>query len=229
MLLRNPIWRFALTFCVLYALLAMPWPGVQETYSSLYRRAANALFDPFGKRGVDASGNSVKLGRVSFEEAGQPSRTSDTIISTKLRGSRYIGDSEHSPRLSGYLPTVEFIALALATPIAWRRKLVGLAVGTALVQLFVALRMWIALTYWFSTPETPWRMYEWRPLVWKTLSLAHEAINVAPVASFAVPALLWLMLLFRPTDWSDALGALMPEQDAGDNVTEESGRSGSTR
>lgn len=153
-------------------------------------------------------------------------RTSDTIISTKLRGSRYIGDAEHSPRLSGYLPTVEFIALALATPIAWRRRLVGLAIGAALVQVFVTLRIWIALTYWFSTPDTPWRMYELRPLVWKTLSLAQEAINVAPVASFAVPALLWLIVLFRPADWSDALGALMSDQNVDDSATDESGRSG---
>ncbi len=229
MQLRNPIWRFTLTFCLLYALLAIPWPGVQKTYSSLYRRLGNALFDPFGKRGVDASGNSVKLGRVRFEEAAQPDRTSDTIISTKLRGSRYLGDSEHSPRMSGYLPTVEFIALALATPVAWRRRLVGLAVGTTLVQVFILLRIWIALTYWFSTPETPWRMYELRPLVWKTLSLAHEAINVAPVASFAVPAVLWLMLLFRPADWSDALGALIPKQNVDDSATDKSRQNDSAR
>jgi len=120
-----------------------------------------------------------------------------------------------------------FIALALATPIAWRRRLVGLAVGTALVQVFVMFRIWLALTYWFGTPDTPWCMYDWRPLVWKTLLLAQEAINVAPVASFAVPALFWLMLLFRPADWSDALGALMPAQEVDNSVTDESGRSGS--
>jgi len=210
MLPRNPIWRFTLAFCALYALFAVPWPGVQEAYSSLYRRVGNALFDPYGKRDVNEAGESVRLGRVEFHEAPTPDRTSDTIISTRLRGSRYIGDAEHSPRMSGYLPTVEFLALALATPVAWRRRLVGLVVGTALVQVFVALRIWIALTYWFSTPDTPWRMYEWRPSVWKALSLAQEAINVAPVASFAVPALLWLILLFRPADWSEALDVLLP-------------------
>jgi len=210
MLPRNPIWRFVLTFCVLYALGAAPWPGLQACYSAAYRGVGNALFGEFGKRVVDETGHVVRPGRVSFHEAPNPDRTSDTIISTQRVGRPEIGDADHSPRLAGYLPTIEFMALALATPIAWRRRLVGLAVGTLLMQFFVVFRVLIALLYWFSTPGMPWRLYEWRPLVWKTLTLAQEAINVAPVASFVVPALLWLILLFRPADWTEALGALAP-------------------
>ena len=229
MLLRNPIWRFVVTFCVLYALLAIPWPGVQERYSSAYRRAGNALFDRFGKHVLNESGKSVKLGWVEFRESPTMNRTSDTVIWHRLRRSKDVGVVEHSPRLTGFLPAVEFIALALATPIAWRRRVFGLLLGLVLVHGFILLRLWMAIRFTFTEPDTYWQMYEAGGVSWAILRVCHEAINVAPVASFAVPALLWLMLLFRPADWTDALGALIPDQDVDDRVTDESGQSGSVQ
>ncbi len=187
---RSPIWYFVLVFGTCYTLFALPWPGLAERYSAAYRYVANAVFNPFGERG-----------RVSFAPAPHPNRTADTMISTQMRGSRYIGDAEHSPRITGYLPTVEFIALALATPIAWRRRLISLGVGIMLIQAFVLVRVWIALIYWFSTPDTPWRLYELGEWTRSALSLIFESINEAPVVSFVFPAIVWLVLLFRPNDW----------------------------
>jgi len=230
MLPRNPIWRFILVFCALYAVFAIiPWPGVQEAYSSWYRRVGNALFDPFGKRVLNASGESVQLGRVEFRESSTKNRTSDTVIWHYLRRSQDVGAVEHSPRLTGYLPTVEFAALALATPVAWRRRVNGLLAGLALVHGFILLRVWISIRYTFSEPGTYWQMYEPGAFLWAVLRNCQEAINVAPVASFAVPALLWLILLFRPADWSEALGVLLPGLSVDDSVTEKSEPSGSSR
>lgn len=190
---RSPICHFVLMFGTWYALFALPWPGLPEGYSAAYRYVANAVFDPFGDRG-----------RVSFEPAAHPNRTADTVISTKLRGSPYIGDAGHSPRITGYLPTVEFIALALATPVTWRRRMIGMGIGVALIHAFIAVRVWIALLYWFSTPDTPWRLYELSGGSRRMLTLLQESVNVAPVVTFAFPAVVWLALLFRVNDWGGA-------------------------
>jgi hypothetical protein len=92
------------------------------------------------------------------------------------------------------MPAAEFIALALATPVAWRRRLIGLAAGLIIIHAFIYVRLWIALMFYFSTPGTPWQMYDFNDTVFGVLKLCHEAINVAPVTSFAFPAVVWLIL-----------------------------------
>ncbi len=191
---RSPILYFALVFGTCYTLFAIPWPGLSAKYSTAYRYVANAAFGTYGDRG-----------RVSFEPAAHANRSADTVVSTKLSKSRYIGDSSHSPRLTGYLPTAEFIALALATPIAWRRRLVGLGIGIVLTHVIIAARIQIALYFWFSTPGTPWQLHELSGWVRRALELLYESVNEAPVASFVFPAILWLVLLFRPADWGGAI------------------------
>jgi len=206
---RRPVAYFAVVFTVAYALLAIPWPGWQAAYSSAYRRAANALFDPFGVHVLNEAGETVKLGRVAFRPAAKPDRSSDTDIWTRLRRSRDVGAALHSPRLTGYVPTVEFIALALATPAAWRRRMVGLAAGLVIMHGFIYARLWIALMFYFSTPDAPWQMYEFSDTAFTVLELLNGTINVAPVTSFVAPAIVWLILLFRPGDWGGTFEALL--------------------
>jgi len=215
---RSPVAYFAILFAVVYAGLAFPWPGWQAAYSSLYRRAANALFDPFGVRVQNQAGKEVRLGRVEFRPATKPDRTSDTEIWTRLRHSPDVGWALHSPHLTGYVPTAEFVALALATPIVWRRRLVGLVIGLVIIHAFIYLRLWIGLMYYFATPGTPWQMYAFSENAFKVLKTCNEIINVAPVTSFVLPALVWLVLLFRPADWGSTFSALVGSGEELDDV-----------
>lgn len=215
---RSPVAYFAILFAVVYAGLAFPWPSWQAAYSAAYRRAANALFDPFGLRAQNQAGKEVKLGRVEFRPAAKPDRTSDTDIWTRLRHSPDVGSALHSPHLTGYVPTVEFIALALATPIVWRRRLIGLVLGLVIIHAFIYLRLWIALMYYFATPGTQWQMYALSRNTLRVLDVCHEVINIAPVTSFVFPALVWLVLLFRPADWGTTFSALVGAGDELDDA-----------
>jgi hypothetical protein len=188
---RRPILYFVLAFGALYSLFALvPWPELPARYSSAYCYVGNALFGSYGDKGI-----------VSFTQAERPTRSADTVVSTSLRGSRYIGDVTVSAWITAYLPTIEFIALALATPIAWRRRLMGLGIGTLIVQVILVLRVRIAILVWFSTPDTPWQLHHLGDSARRALAVTNEAINEAPVAAFVIPALVWLVLMFRPADW----------------------------
>lgn len=203
---RRPILYFLLVFGACYPFLALLYPGYSPRYAAAYRRAGNAWFGTYGERGI-----------VTFAPMDKPSRTTDTVVSTSLRGSPYIGDTYHSPRLTGFLPTVEYIALALGTPIAWRRRLVGLGVGLVALHVLIALRVRLALLFWFSTPDTPWRVHEFGDTVRGAVALLYESINEAPVASFVLPAIVWVIVMFRPTDFGGAFRFAADESDTSDS------------
>ena len=178
---RPGIGGFVLRLVLFYGLLAAPWPGLQDAYSRLYRAVGNAFFGSFGSNGV-----------VRFLPLETPEGLNDTEIVTRLRGSFVEGASPHSPRIAGYLPTVEVVALILATSLLW---------GVALTHLFILVRTTIALLYWFRGGR-PWALYEPGPFWSYIVSGMHEIVNVSPTASFLVPVFIWVLVAFGPDAWS---------------------------
>lgn len=176
-------------FSIVFGLLSVSWSGWQEAYSQAFRRAGNAAFSTYGDKGV-----------VKFLPAEYVNRTADTEITTKIKGSRYIGVGEVSPRLMGYLPTVELLALILASAVTWRRKLVALLTGMLAAHAFLYFRLWILIRVYFSSDD-PWRQYQPGPTAHAILKHFNEVINIAPTASFVVPVLIWIAVTFRYSDW----------------------------
>jgi len=177
--LRNrPILYGVLRFAVLYGLLAYPWPGLQEAYSSAFRRAGDRIFVEYGEEGI-----------VRFLPAERPSRTEDSEITTQKKGSPAIGFSNISPRLLGYLPAVEVIALVLASSVPWLRRIFALILGLILIHTFIYLRVWLLLVMSFSN-DTPWKLNDYGPKTMKLLSGANEIITIAPTATVVIPGLI---------------------------------------
>jgi len=185
----KPLVRAIVVFSIVFGLLSVPWPGWQEGYSKAFRWAGNTAFGTFGDKGL-----------VKFLPAQRVNRTADTEITTKIEGSRYTGVDEVSPRLMGYLPTVELLALIVASAVTWGRRLLALLSGLLLVHTFFYFRLWILIRVYFSS-DNPWRQYNPGPNTLAVLKHINEVINISPTTSFVVPVLIWIAVTFRFSDW----------------------------
>ena len=184
---------FIFLLLVIYGLLAAPWPGVQGAYSRFYMGAGNWAFGSFGSKG-----------EVHFLPLAKPTGLSDIEVVTKIRGARVEGWSPHSSRMMGYLPTVEVVALVLATPIPWRRRWKALLCGLIICQAFIALRILICLVHWFSA-DRPWQLFYPGRFWGDVLTGTQEIVNVSPTLSFVAPVFIWIVVTFRRADWEAAL------------------------
>lgn len=191
---RRIVWSVVL-FTIIFGLLSVRWPGLQEAYSKAFQRVGTRVFGRFGEKGI-----------VKFLPAQRVSRISDTEITTKVEGSPYVGVGEISPRLMGYLPMAELLALVLVSTVAWRRRLVAILGGMLLLHATLYLRLWILIRIYFSADETPWQQYHPSPTTLNFLNRTNEIINTAPTAGFVIPVLIWLAVTFRYSDWERALG-----------------------
>src|SRR5271154_6985099 len=106
--------RFFFLFLITYVILFIPAAGMDKVYESFFRFTGNKLYSHFGDGGV------VIL---------QPQHTKDFdsrifISKDSLReGNSYHGETYNlSAYLMGFLPTIFFLALLVATPLSWKRK-----------------------------------------------------------------------------------------------------------
>jgi hypothetical protein len=185
---------FFLRLLPLYALLAAPWPWVQDAYAAAFRAAGNFAFGNFGSDG-----------EVQFRpyEGGDPKR--DTEILFRRPGHRMGGVLRNSSRLTGYLPTVEVVALVLATPIPWARRWRALLWGLVLVNAFVALRLEISLLYTWSG-DNAWRLYDPSPFWRAVLGHAFHVTARSLTFAYVMPVFIWILVTFRRGDLERVTG-----------------------
>ncbi len=180
-------------FVLVYGLLTAPWPGVQACYSTAYRAVANSLFGSFGSEGI-----------VRFELRPSQGKWADTSVTIARRGSSEGIVIPHSPRLRGYLPTVELIALILATRVPWSRRWRALMWGLVWVHGYILLKLVIALLHAYDGTD-PWCLYALGPFSSKVLHGTYEVFVRSGTTPFLVPVFLWLLVTFRSSDWEQAL------------------------
>ncbi len=179
----RPIVAFALRLVILYAVLAAPWPGVRPGYAAMYRSAADLVL------------GSMLDGRLRFEPIPGAADGKDVMVRLRAaEGSNQRLSMPHDSRLTGYLPTAELIALVLATPLAWPRRLIALAAGLMTVSAFIGVRLAALVAYVYAHEATgaPGGL----------ISAAYEVLAVAPTPGFVVPVLIWALVCFRPAEAS---------------------------
>lgn len=185
--------RFVCLFGVLYGLLIAPWPGWNSRYSQAFCYSCERLL---GAEGADRI--------VRFERAPEGARLDTQIVLADPRQlapdgmvkARVLGlDS----RGVGWVPTALFSALVLATPVGWKRRLRSLAAGLLLMQAFIVLSV-LAYIWNESLPATG----PGASLVGTLTKRIAEGLQLTLVtqigASFAVPAILWLLVCFDRRD-----------------------------
>ena len=200
MLQRRPLTLFFIRVLLVYAALMIPWPGLQRAYGAFYRAGWNVLFTSFGADG-----------QAQFLPLRPPQRGQDTTVILKNLRTRFLFRLTTSNRYMAFAPTVLLLALILATPIPWSRRWRALLWGLLLVHGFIAARMTLILLEAFTRGDN---MALWEPgPFWRgvvTGLILTFACSV--VVSFAVPVLIWILVMFCGGDWP-VVGGLVGGRD----------------
>lgn len=192
---------------IIYGVLAMPWLGLQGVYRSGFCKVGNLVFGSYRFAGI---------GSAYFQENPNLRGEKDvTIWMVKRRGRRDRGTVNISSALRGYRALVFLVAMVVATPIAWKRRVWALVWGMLLVNVFVGLRVWLKLydsfsnagpAHFFTLEESTKNLLHWCMLM----------LYSAPEMNFIIPAFIWLLVSFRRND----LALLLGQTPAGEQIRE---------
>lgn len=184
--------QIAARFCLvglLYGLMVLPWPGVRAGYAAFFRAGGNGIYPSL-----------IPGGTVKLHPLREPKGQLDTVMVLRnLRSSkeRRFMTSSQKP---GYLSTALVVALVLATPLPWRRRLWALLWGLILVTGFVACVTFVIVLYPFRAgglalfgPPAPWD---------SVLAVCYTVATSSVVTWFIAPIFLWGLVCFQRSDWS---------------------------
>jgi hypothetical protein len=188
---RGTALHFLLCFVLVFGLLIAPWPGWNGIYAQYFRAFGNAVFNV-------GSGNRV----VRFAPGAEAYSALDTKLTLGNRdlldehGKGLVKRTELDSRSIGWVPTALTLALVVATPIPWRRRVVALVGGLLLIHAFIffSLQSWV----WDNSPDVSLLALS---NFWKNVAgqLDYALINQLG-ASFSVPVIIWIMVTFRRQD-----------------------------
>jgi hypothetical protein len=181
---------FLCRFIFIYGLLIAPWPGWNATYAKWFRAFNKTVFAPNEKR---------YLLIEATQGAPAPLDTRITLANrqkTDLRGNLAGKKLALDSRGIGWVPTALFIALVLASPVGWRRRIWALLWGLLLVHGYIAFS--VGCNIW--NQSTDLGLVTLTPF-WKAVAGGLEETLVTQLgASFVVPTLVWLAVTFRIRD-----------------------------
>lgn len=134
-----------------------------------------------------------------------PTAHSDSEMRLTNRSSRRSAKGPLSSRYIGYAPTTFFLALILATPLTWRRRLTALFWGLVLIHAWIAFSMLLLVVHGYSRGNVI-AIYDVSRSTQLALAFMREALVQAPVIKYTVPAVIWILVSFRRSDWTKMFG-----------------------
>jgi hypothetical protein len=161
----------------LLLLFLWPWRIVGRAYGHLVVGVARLFLDP---------GRAVAF---RYPPGDDPWRL--RIVADELTSGRFV-ETALDLRRAGFIAMAVFVALVLATPMRWRRRAGMLALGLAPLALLPLLPI-VAL---FSGP-LPVRAFHLGPFARAGASIAYHVLVSAPGMAYALPGLMWLLLMWR--------------------------------
>ncbi|NOS99811.1 MAG: hypothetical protein HOP29_04200 [Phycisphaerales bacterium] len=193
----KPLLAFLAKFLAVLVVLVLPWPGFARVYPAVYHEACNFVYGSFGP------------GRVTFGPFSDPKLPGDDtkVTIANLRTGSGAAFTRNS-RVQGYMPTVFVVALALATPFAWRRRLITLGVGFVGVTGYVVFRQFFFLM--FYARQGPSKLFDPGPTLIKVLEFGRWVFVDSFTGLFVVPAVIWVAVSFRRRDWERFMGGSPP-------------------
>ncbi len=188
MLRNKPIAGFLIRFVLVYAVLMAPWPGVKSVYQSAFSSGWSFVF------GTITSPETVRLAPLESAD-----RMADTTLFVRHRHVPGIVNMTINCRQTAYLPTAVAMALLLATPIPWPRRVKALCWGLALVHLFIGLRLVVMLLYGAYRDVSPPDYAD--PGIWvKTVAATVLFVGTGQALSYIGPIFIWLVVALRRDD-----------------------------
>ena len=214
---------FAGRLLIFFGLLAwVPWPGFEagllfrQGYFSFVGTSASFLFGSSGPQTV-----------ILFGPTAKGDKTTD--IDAIVYGPGFGGWQGHiDVWRGGYLPTVEVVALILATPIPWRRRWKALLWGLLGAHVFVAAR--VGITLLFATSLLRMGFFADVSPFWpKAMAVTYD-VCMSLAASWVVPIFIWILATFRRADLLEAMGVAVVSKEPNSvasrsyNVKKQAGR-----
>lgn len=176
-----------------YALFVVLWEvtPVGQWYATAFQNVGTAVFRAFtfGEHGV-----------VWLEPLDQPTELWDSALKIKNRQAKLVGTLPFGTRYWGYASTTMVLSLILATPLAWRRRLVAVVIGMLMVHAWIAGEIWLASVNALSEPNSL-AVYTPGPTLKAVLSFVTEIVTKSTVTRYAVSAAIWGLASFRSGDW----------------------------
>lgn len=206
---KHPAKRFILFFAILYSLVLIV--GVVFEGRGIYQKA----FRSFGEGIFGSAGNNgiVKFMEVDAKEQYDPAYHTMIMMGNEVQAQQamqkgtavnvakvYINDY-----MVGFLPTFTLLALLLATPMSWKRKLGAIGIGMVLITLFVISRQWV-LVYTAMGNNAYLELAEMSEGTVRFMIGLRRVFVTNIVVSMMVPFLLWGMIVFRTEDLKNWLG-----------------------
>jgi hypothetical protein len=195
----KPILRFLGWFVLIFGLLVAPWPGWPEAYAKAFYKGGKLIYGSLGRKGI-----------VSFRP-NRGDKALDTMVfiwNREKLDARMYGPSTtftFSSRNMAYFPTALMVALVLASPVGWRRRLWALLWALLWINVFIYLSvgvmilMKLGVNQWLDLMTIP-------PWLDKTVLVLDELFLAYPGPRFAVAVLIWILVTFKRDDWKAILG-----------------------
>ena len=175
---RRPILAFFATSCLIYGLLVVPWPALEQGYGFVYRRAVNRIV---GLLDLDRP--------IVFQACTASDPRIDTCVAYRDPDSGVVRVLPHRGGDLAYLATAFLVALIVATPIRWRRRWSALVLGLLVFNGFLAFRMCVYFSLRFESAPQPW--LPWPDLKRELLFL------VVNLPWFVAPIFVWGLTVCR--------------------------------
>jgi hypothetical protein len=188
-------------FVLIYSLSFLPLPGISAGYCTLFRHVAEVIFG--GDRGPR-----------NLAYSSTPDSPYDTRIVIANRasmdawGGGPVWNVDLDTMAMGWNPTAFLLALTIATPIAFLRRLQSLALGLAIMQALIlgalGYFIWIESAGVGLVSLTPF----WNHLTQGFATAPKEQIG------FAIPIFVWILTTFTRSDFA-LLSASLPAKTSG--------------
>ena len=181
---------FFMKLVLVYVLLWAAWSFLGGAYGGVYRASANVVFTDFSARA-----------RAEFSREEDPNDRRDTrlAITNRLTGARK--QVSISSFEAGYQPMAILIALVLASPINWARRLRVLLAGSVLVQIYSMASLGVLLSNKLLLDPL---LRVASPSAWDhaVSSILLGTLAGWPITCCFVPVVTCLLLGFRGDDWN---------------------------
>jgi hypothetical protein len=202
MLRKKTLLLFILKLVLLCGLLAAPFSFYDEAYGKFFRSCGKYFFEHFRGDGF-----------VLFGEGRTKDITEVVIGNYNVRNPDNTAKAfqfEVNTRYLGYLPTILFISLVIASPVSWRRKVIALLIGLAIVTAAVMFKQWIELLA-VSNKQNWLQLTDFSPGEQKILGKAYDGISRAASAILYLVVAVWLITTFRIDDLKTELKKRPPQ------------------
>jgi hypothetical protein len=205
---RTVLW-FGVKLVAIYGLLLCPWSAFEEAYSRQFAACANYLtFDLWKGRGLFNSDAGVQV-HSHYETDPQHDIQVACANLKNIGQDGAIAISRTSSRHFGYMPVATVVALILATPIGWKRRLWALFWGITLANLFVLVRLAVLLACTFNCPvdgDVPSCYYHFSEIGTDAINVAANLAVKVPSTTYVVSLIIWALVTFRRSDLEVILG-----------------------